>query len=112
MTTNGKLPSHGGPDSADDRRSSVPQQLSSEELAAQLLDELFGSDDDSDDAMGTALHTTGGDLTFGEDVAVDESFLQGLREDLDRFKDHEVVSNILGQGSDLREFCAGGGGEA
>ncbi|GJP50061.1 hypothetical protein CLOM_g9206 [Closterium sp. NIES-68] len=105
MTTNGKLPSHGGPDSADDRRSSVPQQLSSEELAAQLLDELFGSDDDSDDAMGTALHTTGGDLTFGEDVAVDESFLQGLREDLDRFKDHEVVSNILGQGSDLREFA-------
>ncbi|CAI7810000.1 unnamed protein product [Closterium sp. NIES-53] len=99
------MPSQGGPDSAEERRSSVPQQLSSEELAAQLLEELFGSDDDSDDAMGSALHTTGGDLTFGEDVAVDESFLQGLREDLDRFKDHEVVSNILGQGSDLREFA-------
>ncbi|CAI5474009.1 unnamed protein product [Closterium sp. Yama58-4] len=99
------MTSQGGPDSAEERRSSVPQQLSSEELAAQLLDELFGSDDDSDDAMGSALHTTGGDLTFGEDVAVDESFLQGLREDLDRFKDHEVVSNILGQGSDLREFA-------
>ncbi|GBG65955.1 hypothetical protein CBR_g54934 [Chara braunii] len=45
------------------------------------------------------------DLSLGDDSLVDDVSLEGLEEELEHFQGQEVVSSILGQGSELREFA-------
>ncbi|GAY60507.1 hypothetical protein CUMW_202500 [Citrus unshiu] len=48
-----------------------------------------------------------GDLTFEEDASGDDISLEGLEQELEECKNHDVVANILSKGTTLREYTKG-----
>ncbi|GAQ91388.1 vacuolar protein sorting-associated protein [Klebsormidium nitens] len=86
--------------------SGVPKQ-SADQAAQASLDQLFGADEGGQGGKGSEydLQITGGDLTFGEDLTSEGISLEGLQDELEHFQGQEVVANILGQGSELRELA-------
>ncbi|KAH9547824.1 hypothetical protein CY35_11G056300 [Sphagnum magellanicum] len=86
--------------------------LTADEYAQQALEKLFASPlfASSDAELGKAeqqvadLTVTSGDLTFGDETS-DEVSLDGLQEELENLQGQQMIANILGQGSQLREYA-------
>ncbi|KAL2619828.1 hypothetical protein R1flu_000033 [Riccia fluitans] len=68
------------------------------------LMEIFGHLGEAEQTAAD-LHLTGGDLTFGDNNESDEVSLEGLEDELEHLQGQQMVSNILGQGSQLREYA-------
>ncbi|KAL3686247.1 hypothetical protein R1sor_004269 [Riccia sorocarpa] len=68
------------------------------------LMEIFGHLGEAEQTAAD-LNLTGGDLTFGDNIESDEVSLEGLEDELEHLQEQQMVSNILGQGSQLREYA-------
>ncbi|KAG6541032.1 hypothetical protein Mapa_017605 [Marchantia paleacea] len=68
------------------------------------LMEIFGHLGEAEQTAADP-NLTGGDLTFGDNNESDEVSLEGLQDELEHLQGQQMVSNILGQGSQLREYA-------
>lgn len=101
-----------GEESSVETNAVSEKPLTAEEYAQVALEKLFASPlfASSDTELGEAeqqaadLTVTAGDLTFGDESG-DEVDLEGLEEELERLKGHQMVGSILGQGIQLREYA-------
>ncbi|GMH45399.1 hypothetical protein BSKO_13356 [Bryopsis sp. KO-2023] len=81
----------------------LTSQQYSEHLKKFLDEELFqGGDGDGD---GASRDVGNADLGNEELLALAPGGLQDLEEELDQFRDHDVIKGILDQGCELREYA-------
>ncbi|KAL5845621.1 hypothetical protein ACOSQ3_009145 [Xanthoceras sorbifolium] len=77
------------------------------DLVANKVGSSF-SDNTNDTAKNVFdLEAFVGDLTFEEDTGSDDISLEGLEQELEECKNHDVVANILSKGTKLREYTKG-----
>lgn len=113
ISMSGPLTETTGSEGEDSVEAALEKPLTAEEYAQAALEKLFASPlfASSEAELGEAeqqaadLTVTAGDLTFGEDTLGDEVSLEGLQEELENLHGQQMIANILGQGSQLREYA-------